>query len=201
MNHQKPWDARLAYHAVYPLRHTFITPNHLTLLRLLFGLLAAALLATGDDAWVNAGAFCFVVSNFLDHTDGELARLTGKISKAGHYFDLACDAGVNIMLFVGMGIGLMHSQLGLWALPMGIGSGLAVAAIFHMRNEIEKKIGKTNARQPNVGWIEAEDVLYLLPVITLMHWLVPFLILASAGAPAYAILVFFEYHKLQKSTP
>ena len=193
---QKPWDARLAYHAVYPLRHTFFTPNHLTFLRLLFGLLAATLLATGNGAWANAGAFCFVISSFLDHADGELARHTGKISTAGHSLDLACDAGVNIMLFVGIGIGLMPSQLGLWALPMGIGSGMAVGAIFHMRDKIEKMIGKTNARQPNVGWMEAEDVLYLLPVITFMHWLVPFLVLATAGAPAFAILVLFQYRKL-----
>jgi len=192
---QKPWDAHLAYHLVYPLRHTFITPNHLTLVRLLFGLLAAALLASGNDDWINIGAFCFVISNFLDHTDGELARLTGKITRSGHYLDLACDAIVNIMLFVGIGIGLMHSNLGAWALPMGIISGLSVASIFYMRNEIEQSVGKDRARQPHYGRVEAEDVLYLLPVITLMHWLVPFLVLAAAGAPAFAIWVLFEYRK------
>lgn len=198
---KKPWDAWLAYYAVYPLRHTFITPNHLTLLRLLFGLLAAALLATGDDDWTNAGAFCFVISNFLDHTDGELARLSGKMSRSGHYFDLACDAIVTVLLFVGIGIGLMHDNPGVWALPMGIMSGLAVAAIFYMRNEIEIIVGKTNARQPHYGWMEAEDLLYLLPVITLMHWLAPFLVLAAAGAPIFAFLVLFEYRKLHSRKP
>ncbi|MGH8120559.1 MAG: CDP-alcohol phosphatidyltransferase family protein [Gammaproteobacteria bacterium] len=193
----KPFDARLAFKLVYPLRDSRITPNHLTLLRLLFGIFAATGFVVGNYFWENVGAACFVISNFLDHTDGELARLTGKISKTGHIFDLACDAIVNIMLFVGIGVGLMDSKLGLWALPMGIISGLSVATIFHMRYEIEIKIGKTSARQPHYGWIEAEDVLYLLPVITLMQWLVPFLSLAAIGAPAFAILVLCQYRKLR----
>lgn len=197
----KPWDARLAYRLIYPLRHTRVTPNHLTFTRLVFGLLAAAGLASGDYLWSNAGAVCFVISNFLDHTDGELARLTGRISTSGHYFDLACDAIVNILLFIGIGIGLRHTGLGLWALPMGVISGLAVAAIFHMRNEIEQQIGKGNARQPNLGWVEAEDVLYLLPAVTLLNGLTPFLLLASIGAPAFALFVLYEYRKLQRGTP
>ncbi len=193
MNNEKPWDARLAYCLIYPLRNSGVKPNHLTGLRLVFGILAAAALATGDYFWANAGAVCFVISNFLDHTDGELARLTGSMTTRGHYFDLACDALVNILLFVGIGIGLARGPLGFWALPMGLASGIAVAGIFHMRNRIEQNIGKQGARQPHYLGFEAEDVLYLLPVITWMNWLVPFLVLASIGAPAYALRVWFEF--------
>ena len=193
---QKPWDAQLAYSLVYPLRNSWITPNHLTFIRLLFGIFAAAGFAVGNYFWANVGAFCFVMSNFMDHTDGELARLTGKMSKSGHYFDLASDAIVNIILFIGIGVGLTRSGLGDWALPMGIVSGFAIAAIFFMRNEIEKSIGKDDARQPHLGIIEAEDVLYLLPLISLMGWLVPFLSLATVGAPAFAIWCWLEYREL-----
>ena len=46
-----------------------------------------------------------VLSNFLDHTDGELARIGGKSSRIGHIYDLARDAAVTVMLFVAIGIG------------------------------------------------------------------------------------------------
>ena len=36
----KPWDAQIAYRLIYPLRNTFVTPNYLTSLRLIFGILA-----------------------------------------------------------------------------------------------------------------------------------------------------------------
>ncbi len=198
MPDNKPWDARLAYRLIYPLRDSFVSPNHLTCLRLLVGVLACIALAQGDYVWTNIGAACFALSNFLDHTDGELARLTGKMSKFGHYLDLAADAIVNVLLFVSIGIGLTASTLGAYALPMGILAGLAVAAIFQMRLIIENQVGKAAARQPNTGGLEAEDVLYLLPLVTLLDQLLPFLVLAGIGAPLFALWVLKEFLALKE---
>lgn len=195
----KPWDAQLAYQLIYPFKDSRLSPNHLTSLRLLIGIAACVCLSMGTYVWANVGAFCFALSNFLDHTDGELARLTGKMSKFGHYYDLASDAVVNILLFIGIGIGLMQSKLGGYALPMGCLAGISVAAIFHMRLEIENTVGKADARQPNMAGLEAEDVLYLLPLVSLLDQLGPFLILASIGAPLFALWVLHEYLNINKS--
>lgn len=199
MQKSKPLDARLAYRLVYPFRETWLTPNYFTTLRLLFGILACLFLSQGGYFWSNIGAGCFVISNFLDHTDGEFARITGKMSRFGHYYDLVCDGLVNILLFLGIGIGLMRSDLGGYALPLGCIAGLSVAAIFHMRLYIEERVGKREARQPNFGIIEAEDVLYLLPLVSLFNQLIPFLILAGIGAPLFALWVLGEYLALKKS--
>lgn len=190
---EKPWDARLAYQLIYPLRNSRVTPDHLTCARLAFGMLAAGGFATGDYLWSNLGALSFITSSFLDHADGELARLTNQCSESGHKFDLFSDALVNVSLFVGIGFGLQSTELGFWALPMGVISGIAVAAIFQMRNEIEKTLGRTGARQPHFLGMEAEDVLYLLPVVCLFDWLHAFLILATVGAPAFSVWVWKEY--------
>ena len=196
----KPIDARLAGKLVYPLRHSRVTPNHLTTLRLAFGICAAVFFGLGSYAWANAAAICFVISNFLDHADGELARLTGNMSKTGHYYDLASDAVVNILLFIGIGIGLMQGNLGGFALSMGIVAGVAVAAVFHMRLYIEDTLGKDDARQPNIGLLEAEDILYLLPLVTFFDLLKPFLIMATIGAPLFSLWVLREYLALKNST-
>jgi len=194
----KPWDARLARRLVSPWRDSALTPNHLTGLRLLCGIVAACFLSLGGFVWTNIGALFFCLSNFLDHTDGELARLTGKTSRFGHVYDLISDAVVNILLFMGIGIGLMDSDLGDAALPLGCLAGVAVASIFHMRNHIEEMTGKEQARQPNAGGIEAEDVLYLLPLISLTGLLEIFLILAAVGAPLFAVWVLREYLTLMR---
>ena len=201
MTGNKPWDAQLAYRLVYPLRASALTPNHFTVIRLLVGVLAFIGLAEGSYLWSNIGAVCFAISNFLDHTDGEYARLTGKMSSFGHYFDLASDAAANILLFLGIGIGLMHGKLGIYALPMGAAAGIAVAAIFHMRAFIEDSIGKERARQPHYGGMEAEDILYLLPLVTLFEQQTIFLMLASVGAPLFCLWVLKEYLALKKNLP
>jgi len=194
----KPWDARLAERLLRPWRDSGLTPNHLTTLRLLCGLAACAFLSLGGFWPANAGAACFCLSNFLDHADGELARMTGMTSRFGHLYDLLSDAAVNVLLFVGMGIGLMNSELGVAALPLGCLAGLSVAGIFHMRHAIEQQVGRDRARQPHRGGVEAEDVLYLLPAITLAGQLLPFLILAAIGAPLFAGWVLRDYIAMQR---
>ena len=101
-----PWDARLARALVRPLRCSPITPNHLTTVRLAFGIAAAGAFMRGSYAWMNLGAVLLAVSNFLDHTDGELARISGKTSRVGHWYDLTSDAVVTILLFTAIGVGV-----------------------------------------------------------------------------------------------
>ncbi len=193
----KPWDARLALHLIRPLRDTPVTPNHLTTVRLLTGIAAAAAFASG--VWPNLAAILFALSNLLDHTDGELARLTGMSSRAGHVYDLISDAIVHVLLFVSIGIGLWIAGSGAWTLPAGIIAGLAVAAIFHIRDEIEQRYGKAETKQPGWAGFEAEDVLYLLPVVTFSNALAPFLAAAALGAPIAAGLVVRQFLALQRA--
>src|ERR1700685_42929 len=89
---RRPWDARLARRFVAPLKDSWVTPNHLTTVRLGVGLAAAAAFLPGTYGWSNLAALLLVVSNFLDHTDGELARMSGKSSRIGNIYDLASDA-------------------------------------------------------------------------------------------------------------
>jgi phosphatidylglycerophosphate synthase len=194
---RKPWDARLAHRLVVPLRDTWVTPNHLTTLRLLFGLLAFAGLSAGGWAWSTAGALCFVISNFLDHADGEFARLTGDSSRFGHYYDLISDLLCTALLFVGIGIGLSAGELGRMADLMGVVAGIAVTATFHMRHVIEKEMGKSGTRQPHAGGFEAEDILYVVPLLAATGVLAPFLILSSIGAPLFAAWVLKDFLALR----
>ncbi|KAG0184491.1 hypothetical protein DFQ28_011042 [Apophysomyces sp. BC1034] len=172
----RQWDARLARQLVTPLKDTWVMPNHLTTLRLLLGLAGALALAAGGYGWTNVGALLIVISNFVDHTDGELARISGKSSRIGHFYDLAADALVTIGLFVGMGMGVAadaYSSLPAASAWLGWMAGLAVALIFFLRMRIEERAGKAGTRQARLGGFETEDVLYLIPLVTLLDGVTP----------------------------
>jgi archaetidylinositol phosphate synthase len=192
----KPWDAQLAYWLVNPLKESWVNPNHLTTVRLVTGLAATVAIALGNTIWVNIGAWLFALSNFLDHTDGELARLSGKSSKWGHQYDLASDAIIHILLFVCIGYGLREGKFAWWALLMGIVSGVSVACIFHLRNQMEQRLGKQASRQPNFAGFDIEDVLYLFPIVTLLDGLEALLIAATIGAPTFAVWVIWQFFAL-----
>jgi archaetidylinositol phosphate synthase len=200
-----PWDARLARRLVGPLSDSWVTPNHLTTVRLLVGLAAAAAFLPGTYAWSNAAALLLAVSNFLDHCDGQLARISGKSSRAGHLYDLASDALVTVLVFVALGIGVgAHLALPLPASLLGSLAGCAIALIFYLRMQIEQRLGKAGTLQASLGGFETEDVLYLLPIATLCDRTASLLIAAAAVAPLYAVWVVFEYwrvmHRPQAAT-
>ncbi len=195
----RPWDARLARRLVTPLKDSRITPNHLTTVRLGFGIAAAVAFIPGAYGWSNLGAMLLVLSNFLDHTDGELARISGKTSRVGHLYDLASDAAVTILLFFAMGVGLgARSGLALPVPPavLGMAAGVSIALIFFLRMRIEEAAGKAASRQAALAGFETEDVLYLLPLVTVCNGMVPFLIAASIGAPLFAIWVAIDYRRV-----
>ena len=196
---QRPWDARLARRLVTPLKDTRVTPNHLTTVRLGVGLAAAAAFLPGTYGWSNVAALLLILSNFLDHTDGELARISGKSSRIGHVYDLASDAVVTILLFIAIGIGVgANSAIALEVPPplLGLFAGCAIALIFYLRMRIEDRAGKAASRQASLGGFETEDVLYLLPLVTLSNAVVPFLIAAALCAPLFAVWVVMDYRRV-----
>src|SRR5580698_4873044 len=199
----RPWDARLGRRLVAPLKDSWVTPNHLTTLRLIVGLAGALAFIPGTWGWTNLAALLVILSNFLDHTDGELARISGKSSRIGHLYDLASDALVTILLFCCIGIGVAASgtrsmPFGVPAALMGTVAGAAVALIFYLRMRIEALLGKAGTRQGSLAGFETEDILYLLPLVTLFGGLTPFLLAASVGAPLFALLVVVDFIKVSR---
>jgi phosphatidylglycerophosphate synthase len=201
----RPWDARLGRRLVTPLKDSSVTPNHLTTVRLIVGLAGALAFTPGTWGWTNLAALLVILSNFLDHTDGELARISGKSSRIGHLYDLASDALVTILLFCCIGIGVAATaarSMPFGAAPafMGTVAGAAVALIFYLRMRIEELLGKAGTRQGSLAGFETEDVLYLLPLVTLFGGLTPFLLAASVGAPLFALWVIADFIRVMRRT-
>jgi len=174
----KPYDQRLANLLVRPLVGTPISPNALTALSLILGLAAAWLFATGQPAW---GGTVFALASFSDHADGELARMAGKTSRFGHYFDRVVASINYTAVFLGMGLG---SGTG-WGWPAGLVAGVAVAAIFAARNLGEARRGGGFMDQATGAGFETEDIMYVIAPIGWLAWHPWFVALAAVGAPVY----------------
>lgn len=190
---------------VTPLVNTRVSPNHLTTLRLIVGLACTWAFAQGSYAMANLGALLLVLSNFIDHTDGELARISGKTSRIGHLYDLASDALVTVLLFGGIGMGVAAASPDHYPLPVPLSAsalgwiaGIAVALIFFLRMRVEDRVGKAGTKQASVGGFETEDVLYLMPLVTLFDGTRGFLIAAAIGAPIFALLVIADYVRVMR---
>ena len=195
-----PYDQCIARLLVRPLAGTPITPNQITAVTLLLALGGAYLLAQGDGRSADWGAGLFVLARFLDHFDGELARLTGQKSRFGYYFDYVAGGVSYAALFAGIGIGLATGPLGGWALALGAaGAGSAILSLF-INLDIDKQMDLTDgeaAGYPGFAGFELEDGIYLIAPITWLGGLTPFFVLCGIGATVYCLWSAWSLVKLR----
>lgn len=184
------WDQRIARALVRPLANTAVTPNHITTIRLLIGLLAGGCVALGEPVWAWWGAGLFMLSNLIDHADGELARMTGRTSHFGHIYDISCDAMVHVLLFTALGVGLRDSSLGFSAIVFGLVAGFGVSALFWVFGHRATLLAKDEI-QPRWGGFDLEDVLYLVGPVIWLGWEMPLLLAAAVVSPLAAVCLFW----------
>jgi hypothetical protein len=102
-----------------------------------------------------------------------------------------------------MGVGMSTVRVAGHTAPgvvLGGLAGVAVAVIFFLRMRIEDMEGKAGTKQASVAGFETEDVLYLLPIVTLLSGVMPFIVAASIGAPLFAVWVVLDYRRALRRT-
>ena len=190
------WIHRGVRTLVRPLVKTPVTPNQITTLRLLTGIGAAAAFGVGDDDWRAVGAGIFVLSMVLDRADGELARLSGKMSTSGHRYDLFADSLCNCLAFIGLGIGYIDTPLGPWAAVMGLAAGIAVIAILGMVVRAERGGGARAAELGSGVGFDPDDGMLAVPILVLLDAGVPLLYAAVIGAPVFALFFYWRFRTI-----
>ena len=102
------------------LLKTFFTPNQITLLSLLCGLLCAGCFSFGVHNLEVIGAFFLVISYTLDNCDGEVARIKNMSSEFGAKFDDMADWIVDASFFIALGYGVSQANEQIFWLWLGI---------------------------------------------------------------------------------
>lgn len=185
---------------IRPLASTSITPNHITTVRLLTGLVAAIAFAMGSaDGRLWAGLL-FILSTLLDRADGELARITGKTSPGGHRYDLGCDLAANAAVFLGIGVGLAQGELGAFAVVLGVVTGLSVAGIFLIVFGLHDNGSNPQQAFGAASRFDLDDGLFLIAPIAWLDLLQPLLFGAAIGAPCFLIYALVQFRQVRRSS-
>jgi phosphatidylglycerophosphate synthase len=195
-----PYDQQLARRLVKLLSRSKVTPNQITTLTLFMALGSGFLFSQGDPVFDNWGAGIFILARFFDHFDGELARLQGKSSKFGYYFDYAAGGISYAVLFIGLGLGNVDGELGIWAMVLaGAGASAAIISLFSNLGIDERSDDLDSGDAigyPEFAGFELEDGIYLLAPVTWFGFLVPFFIASGIGATVYCLWSIWSYVKL-----
>lgn len=191
------WTHRLARAVVRPLVGTGVTPNHLTTLRVLTGLGACAVVATGNRNWQVGAAGLWVLSAFLDRADGELARIGDMMSEGGHRYDYLADLWINALIFAAVGLGARHGWMGFWAVPIGLLTMISMLVCW-VGGEAYQRLDGAH-RKPYAGrWgFDLDDGLYLLALPIAFSQMSLVLVGAGLATSVMAITILVRLHRLK----
>ncbi|MDZ4712554.1 MAG: CDP-alcohol phosphatidyltransferase family protein [bacterium] len=113
--------------------NTNITPNHISIVALVFGILSGVLYGFGTHQFFILASASFFICNTLDCMDGQLARLKKNGTKIGRVIDGFIDYITSVSVFLGLGIAMTHitgDPLYSWALTVAAGISKALQNMF-----------------------------------------------------------------------
>ena len=199
-----PWDQRLARVMVRPLAARSVSPHTITTVTLILGIGGSVFLAAGERWMMHLGAGLFVLARFLDHFDGELARQTGRASRAGYYYDYIVGGLTYAALFFALGYGFRGGALGDGSIVLGAAAALAALVCLSISLDHDERVGDAGEPEavgyPAIAGFELEDGIYLLAPITWLGWLEPFFLVSSVGAVVYLAWTLRSARRVSKGT-
>ncbi|NKB20684.1 MAG: hypothetical protein GKS01_09305 [Alphaproteobacteria bacterium] len=163
-------------------------------------MIAAGAFATGLPDWQMSGAAVLIVSLFLDRADGELARLSGKMSPGGHLYDLIADGASNAAVFLGIGVGLSQMGHPSWVVALGVFAGVAVAIAELLVMRLDSAGVRSSADLGGRWGFDPDDGMFVVPIAMFFGWGKPLLLLAAIGG-SIAVVVFIVLWLRRRTGP
>ncbi|MEO7733022.1 MAG: CDP-alcohol phosphatidyltransferase family protein [Kofleriaceae bacterium] len=111
------WRFSMRITRVLARRSLAVTPNHVTVVAIVIGLVASLIASRAGYARFALAGVLLELNSILDSVDGELARLRYQYSKLGQWLDNLSDDLVDNLFIVAVGVGL-----GGWWQWLGIGA-------------------------------------------------------------------------------
>ena len=181
------------------LLRTPLTPNQITALSCVVGLLGALCFFPGGYWGPLLGSVVLQFSVVLDCCDGEVARVKFLESPFGDVLDIVCDTVVTIAIFVGMGVAIWKDGASAHALPLAgmlvLGGCLAfpLVTLAEKTEAIGDRRGgwEDNLIKRLVASLTTRDVSVVIFVGALTGKLLWFLWGAAVGAQVFWLLLFW----------
>ncbi len=119
----------LAFLLVKAIYSTNITPNQLTVISMIFGVLGGICYSFGTHKVFMFGAVLYLLYNVVDCSDGQLARLKKNGTTIGRILDGVADYVVSVALYFGIGFSYANNSSNpflIWLLTAAAGISNAI---------------------------------------------------------------------------
>lgn len=181
------FDRKLSMALSRHLIRTAITPNQITTLSLVSGLLGAALLVRGPYSLEVLGALLLWSGCILDGCDGEVARLKFLATPSGGLYDVIADNIVHAAVFIAIPLHLrrVHPEAEVLIPGLILLSGVAACTFSVWWLVLRRPKSERGKLGLVVERIASRDFLYLILILALIRRLEWFLWCAGIGSHVF----------------
>lgn len=175
------------------LARTPVTPNQVTALALVAGILGAALLASADYWIALLGTVLLWSSCVLDGSDGEVARLKLLASTSGARFDQMADNLVHLATFAAVVVHVhrVHPEFDIRTPGLVLVAGVVLSMMLVWRLILRRPDGARSRLDRILERVASRDYVYLIVVLTAAQHLEWFMWAAAIGANLFWLTVWW----------
>jgi 1L-myo-inositol 1-phosphate cytidylyltransferase / CDP-L-myo-inositol myo-inositolphosphotransferase len=171
---------------------TPVTPNQITIMSLLFGLLAGFLFSFGGYTYNIAAGLLYFFSVVLDQCDGEVARLKYMESKYGSVLDIICDTLVNFALVAGITYTLYKTDdsgsIIIIVLGISAMAGISISTFLTTYAAVNNKDQMYDKTRKWIDKLNNKDFFYIIIFICIaINQMIWFLLIMAIGTNIYWI--------------
>ena len=187
------------------LERNYFTPNSITLLSFILGVIACLLFLQGTYILGIIGSLFLIDCFILDYVDGFVARKKNLKTKLGYYLDLLNDWLVSCLFFVCLGIAVSKTQNSNIFFWMGIATAVGgtinclIVSYFNQQNnspKIKQQQSQQHSLWEKILYIFREecksDFCFIVLFMALINQLWILLPLGAIGAQIYWMTAHFN---------
>jgi len=206
MSNDSPMDRWVTRHFSRQFTRLFIntpvTPNQITWMHLVLGLISGGCFYLGGYTAGAVGAVVLMLSAWLDSTDGEIARLRFQQSPFGGMLDIVADNIVHFAVFLGIGLGLyrtsgnvIYSYLGVLAVVGSLMCFLLMQTTVFNQRTTGSDDAPVAQDESLADQIANRDFIYFLFVMAIIDQLKLFIAITAVGSLIFSGYVGFKKYK------
>jgi phosphatidylglycerophosphate synthase len=179
------------------LVRTSVTPNQVTVISLIYGLIAAVIFSFGGHTHTITAGLIFFLCIVFDQCDGEVARIKNMETEFGRSFDIIVDsivsaaivAGITFALYKASGSGF-HIIIGLLAI-IGISISIFLATYLGKENKTD------TGTQEMLDKLNNKDFFYIIMLASVIfNQMIWFLLIMAVGTNIYWIVHKIAHRKI-----
>lgn len=168
---------------------TPVTPNQVTIISLVIGIIAAVFFFHGTHtSTIIAGVFYFI-STVFDQCDGEVARSKQMESDFGRVFDIIVDSIVNAAIVIGITIAIYRTNGSILTIIAGLSAMMGIVLSLLLTTYFGSENKKDTGTKEILDKLNNKDFFYIIMLVSIIfNQMIWFLLIMAVGTNIYWIV-------------